>query len=210
MCSLRTYSYVLHQIRPRNFQCPQQVGRGDARVSADLHCRRFGEHSYQSLWTPYHYNQTGNDFAQTMVHQTHCTYCMVTRTSQVLIFAAFKHHTIKKMLGNTLRVPERIRKMFGQVMISEAQMHQSDHSPIEIPTEQTSFMILSLNVQVNATSRHRPLQYLLRQHSYPPVIFLQEIGKVSEKYLFHPLYTAYHTQVAVNSVVMLARLFIPL
>ena len=60
---------------------------------------------------------------------------MVTRTSQVLIFAAFKHHTIKKILGNTLRVRERIRKMFGQVMISEAQMHQSDHSPIKIPTE---------------------------------------------------------------------------
>ena len=124
---------------------------------------------------------------------------MVRRTSQALIFAAFKHHTIKKILGNTLRVLGRIRKMFGQVMISEAQMHQSYHSPIEIPTEQTSFMILSLNVQVNVTSRHRPLPYLLRQHSYPPVIFLQEIGKVAEKYIFHPLYAACYTQVTVNS-----------
>ena len=107
---------------------------------------------------------------------------MVTRTSQVMIFAAFKHHTIKKMLGNTLCVPNRIRKIFDQVMISEDQVCQSDQLSIEIPREQTNFVVVSLNVQVNVTSRHRPLQYVLRRHSYPPVIFLQEIGKVSEKY----------------------------
>ena len=124
---------------------------------------------------------------------------MITRTSQVRIFPAFKHHTFKKMFCNTLRVPEHIRKMFDQVMISDVQTHQSSRKHITILAEQACFSVLSLNVQVNVKSRHRPLQCLLRQHSYPLVIFLQEIGKIPDKYVFHPLYAACYTPLTANS-----------
>ena len=86
--------------------------------------------------------------------------------------------TIKKMPGNALRVPRRVKMMFDQVMVGDGLTHMCSQSNGNIPEEKNYFSVLSLNVQVNVLSRHRPLQCLLRQNSYPRGVFLQEIGQI--------------------------------
>ena len=47
--------------------------------------------------------------------------------------------------------------------------------------------------------RHRRLQCLLRQYSYPPVVFVRDIGKLPDKSVFHSLDATYYTPVATGS-----------
>ena len=117
--------------------------------------------------------------------------------SQTLLYANFKMKTMKKFLGRIIQIPTRIpnalHRFPAHVPLPTKTMSERATSPT------SALQVLYLNTQVSVQSKIRALHVVIKQTGYPAALMLQEIGKMPEDFIFHPLYANFYKSPNRNS-----------
>ena len=109
-----------------------------------------------------------------------------SQKNQTLLFTNFKMKTIKNFLGRTIQIPARIRHALHRFTTHVPLPAQTVSEPSSSPT--TRLQVLCLNTQVTVQSKIRALHAIIKKTGFPAALMLQEVGKIPDDFVFHPLY----------------------
>ena len=117
--------------------------------------------------------------------------------NQTPFYANSKMKTIKKFLGKAVQVPTRIRDVLHRFTDQISFPVQTKSKPADLTV--SGLQVLCLNAHVSVQSKVRALHAAIKQTGFPAVLMLQEIGKLPDAFIFHPLYASFYQPPGRNS-----------
>ena len=118
--------------------------------------------------------------------------------NQTLSYANFKMKMVKNFASRAISVPVRIRAVIHRFTTFFCTPDQSVSS--EIADIQIGMLVLCVNVLISIVRKLRALQAPIKKLNYPVAVMLQEVGKVSNDFVFHPLYASYYDSPQKNPI----------